>query len=43
MAVALDETLASEIADSLGFVTKLQVVSKAGRAVFNPPSQRRAS
>jgi hypothetical protein len=41
--VPLDETLASEIADSLGFVTKLQVVAKAGRAVFNPPSQPRAS
>jgi hypothetical protein len=41
--VPLDETLASEIADSLGFVTKLQVVAKAGRATFNPPSQPRAS
>ncbi|WP_409644332.1 hypothetical protein [Sphingorhabdus sp.] len=41
--VPLDETLASEIADSLGFVTKLQAVAQAGRATFKQPSQRHAN
>ncbi len=35
--VPLDDALANEIADALGFVTKLQSVATAGRATVSPP------